>query len=315
MENPAPFDLNNAIQRWRQNLATSPAFRAENLDELEAHLRDSVSALVAKGLSGEEAWLIATRRLGSTQSVTNEFCKINLETVIFKSSEGLEQLPPRHENHQIRKETKPSRITQIIAPLRSAASVVAGLFVSAALVLITELTLIRHSLVTPELLKVIYSFDLLAVLAGGYVTAYLAVRSPLRHALIVAGVAAALVTITTHVIERSWWQAVVPGLSVAVSVCLGALLRDWQRRNHRAKPSALVRYGDLSRKAGIVSVCCMVICILCLSSALLFPQVDLWLRSFSAWVLMGALVAGFAAISFAVAARVSRRLQIVAACR
>jgi hypothetical protein len=81
METPAPFDLNNAIQRWRENLATSPAFRAENLDELEAHLRDSVGAFVAKGLSEDEAWWIAIRRFGFNNSVSEEFEKLNANRI------------------------------------------------------------------------------------------------------------------------------------------------------------------------------------------------------------------------------------------
>ena len=81
METPAPFDLNNAIHRWRENLATSPAFRAENLDELEAHLRDSVGALVAKGLSEEEAWWVAQRRTGSANLLNQEYSVINAEHV------------------------------------------------------------------------------------------------------------------------------------------------------------------------------------------------------------------------------------------
>ena len=54
MKTPAPFDLNAAIQVWRQKLAESPSFRVENLDEIEAHLRDSVRNIEANGLSAEE---------------------------------------------------------------------------------------------------------------------------------------------------------------------------------------------------------------------------------------------------------------------
>ena len=43
-----PFDLNQAIQQWRDGLAQSPAIRGENLDELEVHLRDSVATLQAR---------------------------------------------------------------------------------------------------------------------------------------------------------------------------------------------------------------------------------------------------------------------------
>jgi hypothetical protein len=81
METPTQFDLNDAVRRWREVLATSPAFRGENLDELEVHVRDGVDALVAKGLSPEEALLIARRRVGSPEALGAEFGKVNRDYV------------------------------------------------------------------------------------------------------------------------------------------------------------------------------------------------------------------------------------------
>jgi len=81
MENPIPFDLNQAIQNWRDNLAQSPAFRTENLDELESHLRDSAAALQTRGLSSEEAFMVATKRIGNESLLTKEFGKMNLKVV------------------------------------------------------------------------------------------------------------------------------------------------------------------------------------------------------------------------------------------
>jgi hypothetical protein len=75
--NPTPFDLNHAIQTWRENLNHSPAFGRENLDELETHLRDSVAALQARGLSEAEAFIIAVRRAGSSVALGLEFGKVN----------------------------------------------------------------------------------------------------------------------------------------------------------------------------------------------------------------------------------------------
>jgi hypothetical protein len=77
MANETSFDLNLAIQRWRENLAQSPAFRSENLNELESHLRDSVGSLQAKGLTAEEAFLIAAKRMGTCKALEGEFGKIN----------------------------------------------------------------------------------------------------------------------------------------------------------------------------------------------------------------------------------------------
>lgn len=69
--------LDAMIQQWRARLAESPAFKNENVDELEEHLRDSMAALQLKGLSEEEAFLIASRRIGSSENLGREFGKMN----------------------------------------------------------------------------------------------------------------------------------------------------------------------------------------------------------------------------------------------
>src|SRR5689334_4860409 len=77
------FDLNTAIQRWREDLACSAALRAENLNELESHLRDSIDTLLTRELSDEEVFLIATRRIGGAQNLEQEFSKVNGAAVWF----------------------------------------------------------------------------------------------------------------------------------------------------------------------------------------------------------------------------------------
>lgn len=81
MEATTPFDLNHEITQWRAALEQSPAFRRENLDELEAHVRDSVGELQPRGLSEEEAFLVAVRRVGSAAKLGAEFGKINSPNV------------------------------------------------------------------------------------------------------------------------------------------------------------------------------------------------------------------------------------------
>lgn len=81
METTTPFDLNRAIQQWRKNLAQSPAIRAENLDELEIHLRDSVAALQSRDLTAGESFLVATKRVGGGAALGKEFGKVNLQTI------------------------------------------------------------------------------------------------------------------------------------------------------------------------------------------------------------------------------------------
>jgi hypothetical protein len=77
METTTSFDLIHAIKQWRANLAYSPAFRNENLNELESHLRDSIATLQTRGLSGQEAFCIAAHRLGGCELLGQEFGKVN----------------------------------------------------------------------------------------------------------------------------------------------------------------------------------------------------------------------------------------------
>jgi hypothetical protein len=77
MENPAPFDLNEAVRQWRHSLQNAPALRGQDLDELEGHLRESAEALRAQGLGAEEAYAVALRRLGTRLELETEFAKVN----------------------------------------------------------------------------------------------------------------------------------------------------------------------------------------------------------------------------------------------
>jgi len=77
MENSTPFNLNQSIQRWRDTLAQSAAFRPDDLDQLETHLRDSIATHQARGLSLQDAFYVAKGRLGANDELTSEFAKIN----------------------------------------------------------------------------------------------------------------------------------------------------------------------------------------------------------------------------------------------
>lgn len=81
MENPTSFDLNRAIQQWREKLGQAPALRRENLDELESHLGDLIAVLQTHGLSAEESFMVATKRIGKEDSLQAEFGKVNGGTV------------------------------------------------------------------------------------------------------------------------------------------------------------------------------------------------------------------------------------------
>lgn len=77
MATASQFDLNHALQHWLEQLGQSPQVKADDLRELESHVRDSVVQLQSKGLSSEESFLIATHRAGSPEKLEPEFAKVN----------------------------------------------------------------------------------------------------------------------------------------------------------------------------------------------------------------------------------------------
>jgi len=75
MENPPGIYLEAAIATWRQELLAQPNLASADRNELEVHLRDIITELYTLGLSDEEAFLIARRRVGPPQQIAEEFFK------------------------------------------------------------------------------------------------------------------------------------------------------------------------------------------------------------------------------------------------
>lgn len=75
METPTAFDLNQAVAVWRQSLASRTGPATADITELEAHLREEYAVLAKTGLRPDEAFLIASRRLGPARDLAEEFVK------------------------------------------------------------------------------------------------------------------------------------------------------------------------------------------------------------------------------------------------
>ena len=75
------FDLEAQIRTWKSHLYAAGSISHADIDELESHLRDSIDDLTAKGISTEEAFLIAIRRLGDISIIHDEFAKISTEDI------------------------------------------------------------------------------------------------------------------------------------------------------------------------------------------------------------------------------------------
>lgn len=66
-------ELEARIDQWRGYLQCHRAISPGDTDELEDHLRSQVAELEAAGLDGDEAFLVAVKRMGSLDDVSREF--------------------------------------------------------------------------------------------------------------------------------------------------------------------------------------------------------------------------------------------------
>src|SRR6266446_2227773 len=71
--------LEGQIEQWRSYLRRRQAIRPADLEELEDHLRGEVAALQRAGLSEDEAFLVAVKRMGALDAISNEFAREHSE--------------------------------------------------------------------------------------------------------------------------------------------------------------------------------------------------------------------------------------------
>jgi hypothetical protein len=71
--------LEEQIGQWRAYLRRRRAITGPDVEELEAHLRDQVGALLQAGLAEDEAFLVAVKRLGSLDALSREFAREHSE--------------------------------------------------------------------------------------------------------------------------------------------------------------------------------------------------------------------------------------------
>jgi hypothetical protein len=65
--------LDTDIAEWRASVTSSGAVAPSDADEMENHLREQVAELAAAGLAEDEAFLVAVKRLGQMDQITEEF--------------------------------------------------------------------------------------------------------------------------------------------------------------------------------------------------------------------------------------------------
>jgi hypothetical protein len=71
--------LEDQIAQWRAYLRRRQAVHGPDVEELEGHLRDQLVALTDAGLAGDEAFLVAVKRMGSLDALSREFARAHSE--------------------------------------------------------------------------------------------------------------------------------------------------------------------------------------------------------------------------------------------
>jgi hypothetical protein len=63
------------IAEWRAYVANAPGVNGHDVDELEDHLRHQIGELNAAGLTDDEAFLVAVKRMGDLDDLSREFAR------------------------------------------------------------------------------------------------------------------------------------------------------------------------------------------------------------------------------------------------
>jgi len=92
-------ELERQFAQWRHYLQGRRELQPADADELEDHLRGSVDGLIAAGLSADEAFLVAVKRMGSLDELSREFAREHSERLwkqlVLTSETGSPAAGPR----------------------------------------------------------------------------------------------------------------------------------------------------------------------------------------------------------------------------
>jgi hypothetical protein len=67
--------LESQIAEWRAYVSAAPGVNGHDVDELEDHLRHQIAELTVAGLTAEEGFLVAVKRMGDLDALSREFAR------------------------------------------------------------------------------------------------------------------------------------------------------------------------------------------------------------------------------------------------
>ncbi len=74
-DDPPVHAIEEQVEAWRAHLRRSRAISEPDVAEMEDHLREQMSTLGEQGLSDDEAFLVAVKRMGAIDALTREFAR------------------------------------------------------------------------------------------------------------------------------------------------------------------------------------------------------------------------------------------------
>lgn len=86
MESNNEFNLQQQIDHWVSKIKSEPSITGSDSEELKSHLLDSIDQLKDTGLNDEEAFWVASRRIGTTVDWEEDYIQVNNQVIQMRRS-------------------------------------------------------------------------------------------------------------------------------------------------------------------------------------------------------------------------------------
>ena len=86
MESNNEFNIQEQIDHWVSKIKSEPSFTESDSEELKSHLLDSIDQLKDTGLNDEEAFWVASRRIGTTVDWEEDYSQVNNPVIQMRRS-------------------------------------------------------------------------------------------------------------------------------------------------------------------------------------------------------------------------------------
>ena len=86
MERNKEFNIQDQKGYWESKIKSIPSINESDSEELKSHLLDSIDQLKDTGLNDEEAFWVASRRIGTTVDWEEDYSSANTQVIQMRRS-------------------------------------------------------------------------------------------------------------------------------------------------------------------------------------------------------------------------------------